>query len=299
MKITTGTFVKPLAAFSICTLIFFSCKKDSNSSQNNTTDPASDSALSMSTSAAASDNLYNDVYDVLGQTGTNNAYLSGRIAVNGRAGSADSVPGCTTITVSPADINTYPKTVVVNFGTGCTGWYGVTRSGSITYSLTDKFKNPGSVVTAAFSNYKVNGYKLEGNYTVTNSSSIGPGGIIVLFNSSVTNGKVTYPDGTTWYSYSGTKSIRQTAGIGSTNYNDYVFAITGAHSYASFTGKTLTDSITTPLVKQVTCKNISAGTVAFTYNGTIKGTLDYGSGTCDSLATITIGTVTKTIGLPR
>jgi len=250
----------------------------------------------MSTSAAATDNLYNDVYDVLGQTGSNNAYLAGRIAVNGRAEGVDSVPGCTTITVSPADINTYPKTVVVDFGTGCTGWYGVTRSGSITYNFTGKFKNPGSTVTATFSNYKVNGYKLEGSYSVMNSSSLSAG---IVFNSSVTNGKVTYPNGTTWYSYSGTKTIKQTAGVGSSNYNDYVFAITGAHSYASYTGKTLTDSITTALVKQVTCKNISAGTVAFTYNGTVKGTLDYGNGSCDSLATITIGSVNKTIGLPR
>ena len=298
MKITPGILAKPLALFSVCMLIFFSCKKDNNSSQN-TTDTTGDSALSMSTSAAFSDNLYNDVYDVLGQTGSNNAFLAGRVAVNGRVDGADSVPGCTTITVTPADINTYPKTVVVDFGTGCTGWYGVTRSGSITYTLSGKFKNPGSTATAVFNNYKVNGYKLEGSYYVKNNSSIGAGGVIVLFNSSVTDGKVTYPNGTTWYTYSGTKAIQQTAGIGSTNYNDYVFAITGAHSYASFTGKTLTDSVTTALVKQVSCKNISAGVVAFTYNGTIKGTLDYGAGTCDSIATITIGSVTKTIGLPR
>src|SRR5579864_7400427 len=105
MKITPGILAKPLAAITVCTLIFFSCKKDSTSAQN-TNDPASDSALSMSTSAATSDNLYNDVYDVLGQTGSSNSYLSGRMAVNGRADGVDTVPYCTTIIVTPADINT-------------------------------------------------------------------------------------------------------------------------------------------------------------------------------------------------
>ena len=295
MTTNARILVKPLTAFAVCMTIFFSCKKDNNSSTDNTSS-GNDSALTMSTSAAAADNLFNDTYDVLALTTTNNSYL-GRVAVNGlRADGVDSVPGCTTITVTPADASTYPKTVVVDFGTGCTGWYGVTRSGSITYTFSGKFKNPGTTVTGVFNNYKVNGYKLEGNYSITNNSSVSNG---ILFNSSVANGKVTYPNGTTWYTYSGTKTVKQTGGLLSTNYNDYVFAITGAHSYASWTGKTLTDSITTALVKQATCKYISAGVVAFTYNGNINGTLDYGSGSCDSLATITIGSVNKTIGLPR
>jgi len=293
MTTNTRMLVKPLAVFAVCMTVFFSCKKDNNSTQNNT--PDNDSALSMSTSAAATDNLYNDTYDVLALTTANNSYL-GRVAVNGlRADGVDSVPGCTTITVLPADAATYPKTVTVDFGSGCTGWYGVTRSGSIVYTFSGKFKNPGSTVTAVFNNYKVNGYKLEGNYSITNNSSVSNG---ILFNSSVTNGKVTYPNGT-WYTYSGTKTVKQTGGLLSSNYNDYVFAITGAHSYASYTGKTLTDSITTALVKQTTCKYISSGVVAFTYNGSINGTLDYGSGSCDSLATITVGSINKTIGLPR
>ncbi|MBS1564476.1 MAG: hypothetical protein JST39_08795, partial [Bacteroidetes bacterium] len=278
----------------VCTALFFSCKKDSNSSPNpETSSPANDSAMTMSTSAATTDNTYNDTYDVLALTASNNNYLNVRQATEGgREQGVDSVPGCTTITVTPADLYTYPKTVVVDFGSGCTGWYGVTRSGKITYTLSNMLKLPGTTVTAVYNNYKVNGFKVEGSYSLTNNSSLSAG---VLLNSSITNGKVTWPDGVTWYSYSGTKTIKQTSGVGSTNYNDYVFAITGAHSYASWTGKTLTDSVTTALVKATTCRNISAGTVDFTYNGTVKGTLDYGNGTCDTIATIKIGAWVKTI----
>ena len=294
MKTNPRMLLKPLTVFALCGIVFFSCKKDSNSSS--TSSPDTDSATNMSTSAATTDNMFGDTYDVLGQTTAGNAYLSARTVTNGRADGVDSIAACTTVTVSPADTGTYPKTVTLNFGTGCTSWYGVTRSGIITFVYSGHLKNPGTKVTATYSNYKVNGYKLEGKYSITNYSSLANG---VLFTSSVDSGKITYPNGTTWYSYSGTRTIKQTAGIGSTNYNDYVFSITGKHSYASWTGKTLTDSITTALVKQVSCKNIVSGVVAFTYNGLIKGTLDYGNGTCDSLATLTIGTTVKTIGLPR
>lgn len=272
-------------------IVFFSCKKNSG---NTTTDDTG--AFEMSTSAAATDNLFNDTYDVLGLTVSSNSSLNARVAVGGRADGVDSVPGCTSVTIVPADTNTYPKTVTVNFGTGCTGWYGILRSGSITYTLSGKLKNPGTTVTAAYNNYKVNGYKIEGSYSLTNNSSISNG---VMLTSTVTGGKVTYPDGTTWYSYSGNRTIKQTGGIGSLNYTDYVFSITGAHSYASYKGNTLTDSVTSPLIKQASCQYISSGTVAFTFNGSIKGTLDYGSGTCDNLATLSIGTQSKSIVLPR
>jgi hypothetical protein len=288
--------LKPLAVFTLCGIIFFSCKKSNNSTAGSGSNPDSDSAVSLSTNAAAADNLYNDVYDVLAQTTTSSATLSARTTADGRADGVDSFAACTIVTINPSDVSTYPKTVTLNFGTGCTSWYGVTRSGTITFVFSDHFKNPNATVTATFTNYKVAGYKLEGNYSVTNQSSLTNG---VMFTSSVTGGKVTYPDGTTWYSYSGNKTIKQTAGLGSSNYNDYVFSITGSHSYASYTGKTLTDSVTTALVKQVACKNIVSGVVAFTYNGLIKGTLDYGNGTCDSIATINIGALSKTIGLPR
>lgn len=294
MKANPRIIVKPLAILVVGGIVFFSCKKDNNSSPGNS--PDTDSTVSLSTSAATTDNMFSDTYDVLGQTTAGNNYLNARIATNGRADEVDTIPACATITVSPADTGTYPKTVTVNFGTGCTGWYGVTRSGSITFTFSGHLKNPGTTVTATYNNYKVNGYLVQGNYSVYNASSLSNG---IMFTSTVTNGKVTYPNGFQWYSYSGTRTIRQTGGIGSPNYNTYVFSITGAHSYASWTGRTLTDSVTTPLVKQVSCENIVSGTVAFTYNGLIKGTLDYGGGNCDSTATITVGSFTKTIILPR
>jgi hypothetical protein len=194
------------------------------------------------------------------------------------------------------DTATYPKTVTVDFGAGCKGWYGVTRSGSITYVFSGKYKTPGTTISASFNNYRVNGFKLEGTYSIKNNSSPQNG---ISFTTSVVNGKLTYPDGTTWYSYSGTRTFTQTAGFGSPNLSDYVFSIAGSHSCAASDGRTLTDSITTPLTKAFSCKYISAGIVGFTYNNLIKGTFDYGNGNCDSLATITVGTLSRVVSLPR
>src|SRR5690349_2961504 len=63
MTTNARMLVKPLAVLTVCTTIFFSCKKNSDSS----TTPNSD-AFDMSASAAATDNLFNDTYDVLGLT---------------------------------------------------------------------------------------------------------------------------------------------------------------------------------------------------------------------------------------
>src|SRR5437016_2546208 len=92
--------VKSLTAFTLCILVFFSCKKDNNSTDN--TNTGNDSAFNMSTSAAATDNVYNDVYDVLAQTTYSSATLSAREAVAGRVDGVDTFAACTIVTITPS-----------------------------------------------------------------------------------------------------------------------------------------------------------------------------------------------------
>jgi len=199
--------------------------------------------------------------------------------------------------VMPADTVTYPKTITVNFGSGCTSADSIVRSGSFTYTLSERFRNPGAVITVTFNNYVVNGYGLAGTYTVTNNSSLTAG---VVYTTAVTNGVITYPNDTS-YSFTGTKTVTQTAGIGSTNLASYVFSVVGNWTITNnATGETLTANVTTPLEKEETCPYIVSGVDAFTYtNGSIKinGTFDFGTGSCDDTATVTIGSYTGTVTL--
>jgi hypothetical protein len=150
-------------------------------------------------------------------------------------------------------------------------------------------------VSVSFSNYYVNDYHVEGSYSITNNSGSGNG---LNYTTATNGGKVTYPDGATWYSYTGTHTLAQTGGIGTSTVADDVYNWTGNFTTTSSAGNSLTGTITTALVKSMACKNIISGVEAFTYNR-ISGTIDFGAGTCDNLATLTIGGTSKTIILPR
>jgi hypothetical protein len=299
-------FASVIAIIGISTVIFFiGCSKSSSSSSSGGGTDNSNAA-SLSANGASADNTFDDALNVTIYTNEDNNLNSvinrektGSTITNG-SGGQNNVLGnyyCATITVVPADTVTYPKTITVDFGAGCTSADSIVRSGSFTYTLSERFRNPGAVISVTFNNYVVNGYGLAGTYTVTNNSSLSAG---VVYTTAVTNGVITYPNDTS-YSFTGTKTVTQTAGIGSTVLSTYVFSVVGNYTITNnVTGETLSAKVTTPLVKDETCPYIVSGTDSFTYTKgsiTVNGTFDYGSGTCDNAATVTIGSTTWNVTL--
>jgi hypothetical protein len=201
---------------------------------------------------------------------------------------------CATVILDNADPNTFPKTMTVDFGAGCTSANGITRKGKLIVNLSGKIRTNGTVLTINFENYYVNGYKLEGTLSITNNSTGGA----LSFTTQTTNGKLTYPDGTTIFTHTGTHTLSQTAGAGTITFTDDDYTLTGTGTTSSSAGNTLSTSISTALVKKASCKNIVSGLQNFTFNN-ISGTLNYGDGSCDNLATLTIGQFNQTVTLPR
>jgi hypothetical protein len=79
---------------------------------------------------------------------------------------------------------------------------------------------------------------------------------------------------------------------------DDVYSVTGNSSFSDSYGSSLVCNITTALVKPVACHNVTSGVVSFVYDQTVNGTVDFGDGSCDNLATLKIGdNITKTIVL--
>jgi hypothetical protein len=258
-------------------IALYSCKKESDKKQNND----QPEALQLSVANNIAETAYDDAFNVVLQDGqTNN--------VAGRGNS------CATVTLSNTEPNVFPKTMTIDFGTGCTSNDGVTRMGKITATLSGKIRTAGTTIAVTFENYIVNGFKVEGTLTITNNS--GQSGL--GFTTQTTNGKLTYPDGTTFYTHTGTHTLTQTAGAGTVTFADDSFSLTGNGTTTSSAGNSLTVNITTPLVKNATCDNFSAGVQEFTYN-TISGSLNYGDGTCDNIAKLTIGAYSQDITLPR
>ena len=271
--------MKTFGSIALAALITLSaCKKDYKNDSNGD----ADTSASLASSGSISQSLYDDAFDVITSEGEASS-------VNGR------VETCATVTLSPADTTTFPKTMTIDFGSGCTSANGIVRKGKIIATLSGKLRKSGTTVSVSFSNYYVNNYHVEGTYSITTNSGNGNG---LNYTTAVSGGKITYPDGNTWYSYSGTHTLAQTSGAGTATFADDVYSWTGGFSSSNSAGKSLTVSITSALIKSMSCKNIISGVQTFTYNA-ISGSINYGDGACDNQATLTIGSKTTPITLPR
>lgn len=295
MKINNTTIICMLA---VTTAIGFNaCKKDSATSSDTATEQA---AVSTSTSGIASEMMYDDAFDVVTQAGeqnnltvnSTNTQVINSLAENSTF-TGTAITGAT-ITLSPQDPSVFPKTMTIDYGTGVTSANGITRKGQIIVNLSGKIRVAGSSISVTFNNYSINSYKLTGTYTLTPKVAANAG---VNYIATITDGSITLPNGQV-STYSGTETFTQTAGIGTSSITDDTYEITGTFSYSNTSNGSISATITNPLVKSADCKDITSGTVAFVYKG-LSGTLDFGSGTCDNIATIKVGKTTNTITLAR
>ena len=256
------------------TSIFSACNKK-DSADNSAKDQPT--AITLTTASSISETLYDDVFNQVSIEAENNN-VSGRLST-----------GCATVTLSPADINVFPKTMTIDFGTGCT-INNVTRKGKLIVNLTGKLRTTGSVLTVSFDNYYVNEFKLEGTFSITNNTSNNT----LSFTTQTTNGKLTYPGGLLYYTHTGSHTYTQTAGASTPSFLDDNWSVTGSGTTKSSLNESLTVTIKTPLVKTVSCGAVTSGVEDFQYNN-ISGNLNFGEGTCDRQATLTIGSFSQVI----
>jgi len=293
---TIATMGKIIALIALTSLA--SCKKDGTSSGSNESN-----AANLTDSSSGADLAY---YDVL-----NNAFVG--FSDNSTVWNA-STPhkgqtttfstevqnitnhlGCAIYTIDDTIPGEYPKTMTLDFGTGCTSVDGILRKGKLIYVFSDPLLVPGATATVTFDQYMVNGYGVLGAYTITNNSSEVNG---ISFNTQVTNGIVTYPGGSNFH-YNANRTYTMTAGS-ATPYDitDDIYSVAGNSSFAASDGSSLVCTITTPLVKAVACHNIGSGVVSFVYDQVVNGTLDFGDGGCDNQAVLKIGAnITRNITL--
>lgn len=177
------------------------------------------------------------------------------------------------------------KKITVNFGTGCTGPQGNVRKGKIifTYSGTN-FLFPGTSIVTTFEGYEVNGYKVEGKRTMTNSA-IELATSTITISVKVENGKITWPNNT--FVTFNSDQIRKLK-LGNSGYEA---SITGTATGKSRENKDYSLAITEALVVKQECVNTgvyipSKGILELNYQG-ITITADYGAGNCDKKILIT------------
>ena len=286
-----------IALTAVISLVLGSCKK---SDVSNVTASNDSKAATLSDSSTVAENVY---YDVL-----NNAFVgysdnASSMGVSQRGKTTTLSTGtegigtghlsCAAYTISDTVHGHYPKTLTLDFGTGCASIDGILRTGKVIYTFSGPLFTPGTTVSVSFNQYTVKGYGIQGQYAITNNSTQNG----VSFTTLVTNGILTCPDLTNFH-YSHNKTYTQTAGASTPfDISDDVYAINGNSAFSSSDGSSLVLNVTTPLVRNFTCLNITQGIVAFVYNQGISGTIDFGDGGCDNTATLKVGNITRTVTL--
>jgi len=266
--------------------MLFSCQKDVSATNNNTS-VTEEQATTYSEESSMAEVSFDDAEDVA-TTAADEECNASVYGINGRflplfIELRASIGDCAEITVTPND-STYPKTITIDFGSGCLGRDGKFRSGAIIVHLTAPLRRPGSVVTITFRNYYVNRVHLEGSKIISNLSDPP----LHKWRVEVVGGKVTFPTGR-GYSYQSIKTKTQVEGMDTRIVRDDVYEITGRSQTEFNSGLTITLNTETPLVKKVACPWISDGKLKIKINDRVLY-LDYGvpgGGQCDNKALLT------------
>jgi hypothetical protein len=290
-------------------VIFSSCKKD-NAAGSATDNSTVSATMNATQNDALAETQFDDVFNIT--MGVQASDVGEDIGIGAGAGiiytntvNTDGTPTntpdsasarCFTVTVVPHILHQFPKTVTIDFGTnGCFGRDGKLRRGKIVTIYTGPMGIPGSTTSTTFVEYSVDTFKIEGTHTVANTSLSNK----KQWTVKVIDGKITNTNNENWCMWNSTRTHTQVAGDGTPLYPlDDVFEITGNASGSNSNGNAWTAEIVDPLIKKFTCPWRVKGTVNITRDTTMA-VLDYGDGTCDNKATITINGVTHIITLHK
>jgi len=245
-----------------------SCKKDKKSGAQNAfiTD---DEAKAVVNSDVATDDLLNmiDVYAFESST------------------SRSQLPSCVTQTITR---NGSSVVIVWEFdANGCAMPNGNTYRGTVTITRDWDITAHTISGSISFDNFYVNDINIAGSSDFTREINTN-GNPQITHNYDFT---FTFPNGDT-AARSGVRTREWAEGFGTPSRTDDVFLVTGNTHIERRNGVILDAVVTNPLRREVPCRFFVSGTIEITKDNQ-TAVLDFGSGTCDAEATLTLpnGTV--------
>lgn len=252
-----------LAAFATTT--FIGCKKDKEVEDDFATEQE------MSENMALSEADYTDV---------------GNITDEAASGELSSYKGgCGTIT---HDSTSNPRKIIIDFGTtNCLCRDGKYRRGKIIVTYNGRYRNMGTVITTTFVDYFVNDNQIRGTRVVTN---LGPNSKGHPTFTVVVNGSIVLANGKGIIQHHATRTRTWIVGYNTNIVADDVYLIEGNTKTINAKGEEFEANIRKALRIEVSCSNIVSGVIDFTRTGRTNRTssIDYGNGTCDRLAVLTL-----------
>lgn len=258
------------------------CRKDEKFDDVTDVSPAD---ITTTTNVSETERMGTDVENTADQ-----AY-SMKIANNPTQTPQNTFAPCATVTL---DTTVFPSHMVIDFGTGCLGLDGRYKSGQIIVDFTGHYFDAGSVRTITFNNYYVDSNHVEGTRIVTNNGINASGNM--SWSIDAQNMTVTKPDGS-FHIWNSQRTREIIAGFSTQTIYDDVYLITGSFNGTDANGNAFIANITTPLRKEVGCHWMVTGVIQITKTNKPLKTLDFGNGSCDQYATVTVNGHVKTITL--
>jgi hypothetical protein len=198
------------------------------------------------------------------------------------------IDSCVIVSVSSS---TYPKEIVIDYGTGCADMRGHIRKGKIIIDISDTLTKAGATQTLTYQNFFIDSTSIVLTESLKNLGKDSTGNWVIekKYDRTVTKNSDKIVE-------SNTEKETWVAGFGTTSKSDDVFYETGSGSVTVNDSITFNKTITKALLIDRSCEFITSGTVELTKNGSTV-TIDYGDGTCDNKATITTNGTTEEIEL--
>ena len=261
------------------TLAFFnsSCKKESSSTSNSNESWVSDDALAMK--------AFSDLEDISNEG-------MGKIT-KGILADSLYIGHCGTVSM---DLVSIPIKLTIDFGmVNCVCPDTKSRRGKVIATFSTAYSDSGTVITITTENYFVNDNQVLGTETITNRGHNPAGhlhfgiiadGTIIKANSGGT---------ITWH-YAGDREW--IAGQGTFSWWVDEYLVSGGSYGTAANGQSYSMTTTTPLDIKLDCRWITAGVLSVDAVGLSAITLDFGTGDCDNIVTLTYNGQSIAITMP-
>lgn len=258
-------FFRLIVAFFTMSIFLTSCDKEENNTNEDVNFSSDDS-----TRAAKMDNIADGTFNIMEQAFVENE-------TEGRGVTQFSLfPACTVITVGMQG-NVF--TILLDFGDSCTLNNGNVVSGSI-------FLEYGPLVSGTytvnytFQDFVFNGNAVSGGGTILYEIANQNGNPQSTVNESIT---VSFPNNSVTGTRNGIRISEWVEGVGSGNWVDNVYHVTGNWQTQFTNGFDRSGEVTETLVYKTACPYLVAGRLEVTQDG-VTAAIDFGDGACDNQA---------------
>lgn len=260
--------VKVWVTFLCISLLLFSCKSDDNGGTPNPVNFSAENAIRAAQADATIDGTLNIMDNGIDEFAAN------------RSSGTSLFPSCAVITVETGNNG---GTITLDFGTLCELNNGARVSGIIQLEYTAIISGV-RTIDYSFENFTYNGNGVQGGGQIERVVANANGNPQSTVNETIT---VTFPNTPVTATRVGLRISEWVAGVGTSTWLDNVYHITGNWNTTFTNGFQRSGEVTETLVRELSCFYFVSGVIEVTQDG-FTGALDYGDGTCDNLATITI-----------